>query len=83
MFNIDIASLRDPATLESIERQLHNARAVVHAYRTGRDDAQESLPYNTNTLYAANKEEKLRVLEAYNLGWDTVRLQRGVNKNAK
>lgn len=93
MFNIDIASLRDPATLTSVKAQISAAAAIVSAFQDGCTDAEEceifqrSLNHLMNELHhqgiKATGDLHHSLVEAYNLGWDTVRLQRGVNKNAK
>lgn len=93
MFNIDIASLRDPATVASLKGQITAAASIISAFEFGEMDAATENPYQAslnqvmrdmfhlNLSPAADLHSRLT--EAYNLGWDTVRLQRGVTKNAK
>ncbi len=92
MFNIDIASLRDPATLARIKTSMVCAAATISAYEFGEADALTDTRYASglNKILADVLREGIsspdlnrNINEAYNLGWDTVRLQRGVNKNAK
>lgn len=89
MITINIPSLRDPATLISLKRQLMHASVIVSAYEAGAEDARgngryaSSLDSLMREVAAAagvrlSDDDVLSVHEAYNLGWDTVRLNRGV-----
>lgn len=88
MFNIDIASLRDPATLARIKQHISTAAALVSAYEGGTEDAQSSTRFGSSrdalvramacAGKAPDRDQQRQLSEAYNLGWDTVRLHGGV-----
>ncbi len=88
MFNIDIASLRDPGTLDRVKSQISTAAAIVTAFEEGTHDARDSMPFQRGLNQLLNDmffqsmspsgDVHQRLVEAYNLGWDTVRLNRGV-----
>ena len=88
MFAINIPSLRDPATRNSLKDQIARAAAIISAFEYGVQDAQVSAAYQRGlnvlmadafyTIISPDSDVHQQLTEAYNLGWDSVRLNRGV-----